>query len=216
MFSLAQEELLKETSVPSLAIFSRIKRNESENAEKFRSYVAAAAEFGPKLKKTSSLVTALDTQINHYRKELKQIRRKVRRASVPPSESLLQMVADIPSGPSKTPQQSLTPKQLDEIRDRYIYNFNHICPKHLYRPVPARNGPSLQKDVDSKARKSQRLSIKKTGLKQEIVTLARELEKITVTKASPKVKLSAVPCHVSDAVSSEYHKKLSAVKARVR
>jgi len=53
-------------------------------------------------------------------------------------------------------------------------------------------------------------------LKREIVALARELEKTKATKGSPKVKLSAVPYHASEAVSSEYGKRFCTVMARDR
>jgi hypothetical protein len=215
MFSLAKEQRFKAVSVPTRVTFSLMR--EKESTSKFQSYVTAAAKLGPELKKVSSLVTALDSQIQSYRMQLEQMKRKLQKVPGYSSDSPLSLASDVSSQPSKTSPQSLTPKQLQETRDKHRYDFKYIQnPKHLFSPITPRNGPSLERDVASKVRKSQNLSAEKAALKQEIVTLARSLEKIAVIKGSPAIKLNAIPHHVSAAASSEYFKRRRAVKARVR
>jgi hypothetical protein len=216
MFSLAQEQRSKGISIPPRDVFSRIREKERVCTSAFQSYVAAAAEYGPKLKMLSSLVTALDSQTQSYQKQLKQMKKKLLKVPGFAFEGPPPLASNVSSQPAKTSPQSLTPKQLQEVRDKFIYDFKYIQnPKHFFRPTTPRNGPSLHGDVESKRRKSQKLSIKESALKQEIVTLARSLENTAVDKNSSTIRLNAISHHVSEAISSEYSKNLGAVNASV-
>jgi ribosome-associated translation inhibitor RaiA len=215
--SLAQEEQLKIISVPLRVSCSQIEESEREKTERFQCYVVAAGEYGPKLKKESSFVTALDTQIQSYRRQLKKMKRKLQKVRRLSSDGPLSLVFDASSPLSNTSPQSLGLKQLEEIRGKFLYDYKYAQnTKHIFRPITPRNGPSLLRDVESKRRKLQTLSVKKSALKQEIVALARSLEKTTVIKNFPAIKLDAIPHHVSEAVSSERRKRLGVVKAHIR
>lgn len=85
----AQEQRLTASSIPPQANFSQVKKNEEEKTERFRCYVVAATEFGPRLKKEFALVKGLDSQINEYRRQIKKIRKNLGKASVTTSATLL-------------------------------------------------------------------------------------------------------------------------------
>jgi len=217
LLSLAQEEQHKTINVPSRASRSRIKENQRKKTERFRRYVVAAGEYGHKLKKESSLVTTLDTQIQSYRRQLKQMKRKLQNVRRLSSDGLFSPASDASSSLSNTSPQSLGPKQLEDIRGKFLYNYKYAqITQQIFRPITPCNGPSLLGDVKSKRRKSQTLSVKKSALKQKIVALARSLEKTTIIKDFPEIKLDAVPHHVNEAVSSECHKRFDVVKAHTR
>jgi hypothetical protein len=223
MFSLAEEELHKTISFPPDAACSRIIEKEAKNEH---SHISAAAEFGPKLRKELSRKSILLSKIHHYgrqlivrekqlkliRNQLKLGRRKLSKTLALTSERLLNVATNVPSQAAKT-TKSLTPEQIADIRNKFIFQSKDIW---LFRPIPPRNEPSHERDVTRKIHKSQKLIDKETALKREIVALAKKLEKIEAPKNFPAVKLSAVPYHASQAIRSEYYMKLEAVKAQAR
>ncbi len=176
----------------------------------FQNFVAVATALGPKYKKEASRAASLDIQINSFRKQIKNVRRKLAKESILSPETLVEEAPNVP------PKLSLTEEQLDIIRTKHMYGFQNGTSKQPYQPSTRQTEPSLPREMVRKVRKAQKLNMKKTLLKGEIIALAKEVEKTTMNEVSTKVGLSAVPPHISEAVCSEFYYKSGVDRARKR